>query len=143
MQPIYLVAGSPGSGKSWVCEQLTDIFHYIPHDDYINKERSYHDTLKLMAKSGNKPVLTETPFSVSTIKEKLERSGFPVITVFIVEPPEVLAKRYQQRKGEEIPKGHLTRQETYKSRSKEWRCFCGTSSEVLTQLKTISKYHGT
>ncbi len=33
-QKIYLVCGVPGSGKTWVCKQLTDKFQYVAHDDY-------------------------------------------------------------------------------------------------------------
>jgi uridine kinase len=140
VKPVYLIAGSPGSGKSWVCEQLTKAYKYIPHDDFIGKEKEYHEALRISAKTGDVPVLTETPFSVSTIKDMLEKRGIPCVPLFIVEPVDVISKRYQQRKGEEIPKGHLTRQNTYLTRAKEWRCFVGTSSEVLQRL--LSMDHG-
>lgn len=137
MNTIYLIVGCPGSGKSWVCEQLTDSFEYIDHDLYIGMNEAYHEAIVEAAEKGRYSVLTEAPFSISQIKDPLEAAGLTVIPVFIIEEHDVIAERYRNREGKEIPKGHLTRQETYRQRAEEWEAFMGTSEEVLEHLREI------
>lgn len=136
MKKAYLVVGCPGSGKSWVCDQLKQMFRYVPHDMFINKD--YLDAIQ-RSKDTDKPLLIETPFSISQIKEPLEKRGFQVEPVFIQEKPETIAERYKARENRDIPKGHLTRQQTYASRAKEANAFSGTSSEVLEHLKKLGQ----
>lgn len=137
MKSIYLVVGVPGSGKSWVCEQLRDKFEYVHHDGYIGHIKQpevYVDAILQKAKSATKPLLTEAPFSISQIKDPLEAQGFKVIPVFILEDPRIVSERYQKREKKQIPTGHLTRMETYRSRAREWGSFFGTSQQVLEHL---------
>lgn len=47
--------------------------------------------------------------------------------------------RYEAREGKPIPKGHLTRIQTYLDRADELGAFMGTSEQVLTHLKTLIK----
>lgn len=129
---VYLIVGAPGSGKSWVCEQLTDKFEYMPHDEY---KKGYLDAIKLRLETATKPLLTETPFSVSGIVDPLTALGVKVVPVFIIETPELTSKRYTTREGKPIPAGHLTRIETYKQRATELNAFQGTSEQVLNHLK--------
>lgn len=131
---IYLVVGAPGSGKSWVCEQLKGTFEYVPHDLY---PKTYIAEVLERVKTAPKPLLIETPFSVSKIVEPLNQAGYSVIPVFIIETPNVTAERYLKREGKPIPQGHLTRIETYKQRANELKAFQGTSNEVLSYLKGI------
>lgn len=133
---IYLVVGAPGSGKTWVCNQLSQQFEYVPHDLY---PKGYIDVIQEYNKIAVKPLLIETPFSVSKIVEPLTAKGFNVVPVFIVETPQVTAERYEAREGKPIPQGHLTRIETYKQRAQELKAFSGTSNEVLSYLKGMSK----
>jgi hypothetical protein len=136
MQKIYLVVGCPGSGKSWVCEQLAGQFNHVPHDDHMEDGgRGYVPALVQAARHGSLPVLAETPFSVSQIVEPLQEYGLVVVPVFIVENEDVLRERYREREGKEIPKGHLTRQITYARRADELGAFCGDSEAVLEHLK--------
>ena len=139
MQPIYLVVGVPGSGKSWCCEQLTEKFEYINHDGYIYLKRPGH-YLKVVlekAKTAEKPLLIEAPFSVNETKDPLEKAGYNVIPVFIIEPEPVLRARYLKREKKLIPQGHITRMQTYAKRANEWKAFRGTSAEVYEYLKRV------
>lgn len=136
MTKVYLVVGTPGSGKTWVCNQLKDKFKYLPHDEYP-KEVQYLNEVKRLARISDKPVLIETPFSVRQIVDPLTTIGIDVIPVFILENPDVVASRYKKREGKAIPQGHLTRIQTYRQRAKEMNAFSGNSQEVLDHLKRV------
>src|SRR3981189_320255 len=119
MKQIYMVIGCPGSGKSWVCEQLKNLYDYVPHDNYLMGSKStslYIEAIIAMQKGARKPLLIETPFSVSQIKDPLEKRGLRITPVFIQEHPDVIRKRYRERDGTDIPAGHLSRQTTYAER---------------------------
>jgi AAA domain len=132
---VYMVIGCPGSGKSWVCEQLKDQFHCVQRDPFSGMSGSaYIDEIVRQSRVAIKPLLIEAPFSISKIKEPLERLGFRVTPVFIQENYSVIRARYRQREGREIPRRHLTRQHTYQQRAIAWDAFQGTSSEVLRWL---------
>lgn len=138
---IFMVIGCPGSGKSWVCEQLRDRFDYVPHDDYAMGVKStllYVEAIIAMHRDARKPLLIETPFSVSQIKEPLEAKGFHITPVFIQEHPDVIRDRYRARGSGDLPAGHLSRQKTYAKRATEWQSFQGTSNEVLDFLKNAA-----
>lgn len=138
-QPIYLVIGVPGSGKSWVCEQLTDKFEYVHHDGfiYLKQPGAYLNAIMEAIPTATKPLLIEAPFSISQTMDPLVKAGHKVIPVFIIEEDKVVAERYSQRDKKPIPKGHLTRMQTYKQRAKEWDAFQGTSSEVFKYLQNV------
>jgi hypothetical protein len=131
-QPVYLLVGVPSSGTSWVGEQLTDKYEYVRHDDFIGQD--YIAGIEEASRTATKPLLIETPFSMSKIVEPLEERGFDLRYVFILEDETVLRERYMAREKKEIPKGHLTRQQTYADRAEETGAFAGTSSEVLSHL---------
>lgn len=133
MKQIYMVIGCPGSGKSWVCEQLRDRYHYVSHDDYL--DMSYLSAIVRESATAKKPLLVETPFSISQLKDPLEKKGYSVTPVFIQESGDVIRIRYLKREGKPIPPGHLSRQQTYAERARLWYSFVGTSEEVLAYLK--------
>lgn len=136
MQTIYLLVGAPGSGKSWVADQVKHKFIYLPHDKHPD---NYLEHIKLnvsLTYFSGADLLIETPFSVSEYTKPLTELGAKVVPVFILETPEVTAKRYLEREGKPIPKGHLTRIQTYTKRAKELKAFSGTSLEVLEHLKS-------
>ena len=136
---IYMVVGVPCSGKSWVCEQLTEEFEYIPHDyvgHYNEKDAYLLDILDLADKS-DKDILIETPFSMNEYQKPLEEQSYEVIPVFIIESPVVLSKRYKDREGKVYPKGNLTRNQTFMKRAMDSGLFKGTSEEVLIHLKEM------
>lgn len=130
-QKVYLLVGSPGSGKSWVSSRLGHKFKVLEHDDFKTTPAAYIPALKRAMITSDKPILANTPFGVSDIMEAL---GPECLPVFIIEPEETLKQRYFTRQGYEIPKGHLTRQTTYVHRANELKAFKGTSQEVLNYL---------
>lgn len=145
---LYLLCGVPGSGKTWVANQLTDHFLYIAHDDYIGRIEGgrkipardvvqaavdYHD-----AQPNGRVFLLDCPFGERILKEKLEAQGFDVRPVFIVELPAVIAERYHKREGKPISKNNLTRAVSIKERAEEWKAPFGTSSEILAFLRAAA-----
>lgn len=138
-QKIYLVVGVPGSGKSWVCEQLQDKFEYIHHDGYIylKEPGAYVRVILEKAPTATKPILIEAPFSIRETMEPLVNEGYSVTPVFIIEHPNVVAERYANREGKPIPQGHLTRMNTYRQRALEHGAFMGSSSQVFEYLKSL------
>lgn len=141
---IYIIAGTPGSGKTWVCNQLENKFRVVHHDEHLQGgftgfggELGYVKELARQARIGERPVLGETPFSLSKIMEPLQGMGFEVKPVFILESESVTSQRYLDRMGKRIPKGHLTRIRTYRLRSKELNAPAGTSREILEYLKGV------
>ncbi len=131
-QPIYLIVGTPGSGKTWVMDQLKDKFDILRHDDY-GEFKYYAKAIYQLQSVADKPILIETPFSVSQFMAALE-----VTPVFIIESDEVTRTRYETREGKPIPKGHLTRIQTYIDRAEELNAFSGTSAEVLAHLQKLA-----
>jgi hypothetical protein len=134
MKKATLLVGCPASGKSWVAEQVKDKYHYVPHDDHIGGD--YIKAAVDAVQSATKPVLLETPFSMSKIMEPLNMQGILVTPVHIQDDHEKIAERYRSREGKEIPNGHLTRQKTYLQRAMDSGDFHGTPDEVLNYLKT-------
>lgn len=139
MQTVYLVIGVPGSGKTWLCRQLGHKFDHVPHDDYIGPKQHgvYAKAITEKAKTAQRPILAEAPFSISEIKLPLEAANVKVVPVFVIETPEVLNERYRRREHRLLPMGHLTRQVTYINRCTELKAFRGTSSEVLAYLQRL------
>lgn len=130
MNKVYLLVGVPGSGKSWVASQLQDKFYHVPHDSHIGED--YPTILKDLASLAIlKPILAETPFSVSQFVKVLPN----LETVYIIEPYNTVLARYKAREGKEPAKGDATRQETYKQRARASGSFVGSSQEVLEYLR--------
>ena len=131
---MYLVCGVSGSGKTWVCKQVTDKFNYIPHDE------TYNDSIGAIcgaATADKRPIITECPFAERLFKEKLEAAGFKVIPVFVVETPDVVADRHMKREGRPASKSALSRALTIQTRAEEWRAPFGPSHVVLDYLKSV------
>lgn len=131
-QPVILVCGVSGSGKSWVCRQVADRFHYVAHDEHF---KNHPEVIIDTCKKADKPVITESPFGERVLREQLERAGVRVIPYFVVEHPRVVQQRYLQREGKVLPKAALTRATTIIDRANEWNAPKGTSSEILNLLR--------
>lgn len=137
MKRVYLIVGVPCAGKSWVCEQVQDKIKYVHHDLYTGMGgRPYVEAI-LKALVETDAVLAEAPFSLSNIVGPLLGAGVEVWPLFIIEPVEVLRARYWKRENKEIPRGHVTRQQTYAQRCEDGGFFRGTSTEVLTHLHDL------
>lgn len=138
MKQVILVCGVPGSGKSWVCSKFAldaggNPYKYVPHDDHIKGD--YVKAIVDAYEESNKKILADCPFAERELKEKLEKEGFTVKPVFIIEPTEVVKKRYFDRTGKELPKASVTRSVSIKNRVDEWKAPQGTSEKVLEMLR--------
>jgi gluconate kinase len=148
IQTVHMVCGVPGSGKSWVCEQLTEKFAYVKHDDYIDYKphlRAVHTTSTerdflaaiVNAATKDKPVLVDCPFGERELRRKIEALGLAVKPWFIVEPTEVVKSRYHARTGKELPKASVTRSVTILNRAEEWGAPHGKAVSVLEALRRV------
>jgi len=140
MKRCFLLIGVPCAGKTWVTRQLGSKFHHITHDSFIgqgSQNAVYTEAILEASKTAAKPLLAEAPFSISEIKEPLEKGGLVVTPIFIIESPEVITERYLKRNNKPIPKGHLSRLETYRCRAREMHAFQGTSDQVLAHLLSV------
>jgi hypothetical protein len=77
------------------------------------------------------------PFAERKLREDLEHAGIKVVPVFVIEPPEVVAKRYYTREGKPLHKAAITRATSIRDRAGEWSAFGGTSDEVLEHLLKV------
>jgi hypothetical protein len=142
MKKIFILVGASGSGKTWVANQITDKFTYVPHDRYgLKSNDEYVKAISAIANASSKPIVCDTPFSLSQIQSPLAKLGYEVKPVFVVEKPSVTRQRYEARyatekKGQEqMPKGHLSRIQTYIDRAKELKAPIGTSTEILDYMR--------
>ncbi len=135
MSVLYLICGVSGAGKTWVCRQLQDKFHYIPHDEHYVK-----DDLLLAcnrAKAQTKPIITECPFGERPLREFLSTHGYEVIPYFVIEPPHVVQQRYFERERKPLPLAAHTRASTIINRAREWGAPHGTSEELVCLLRKV------
>ena len=126
-QDLYLIAGAPASGKSWICNQLKHKYNYISFDG-VNK--NYHIYELLI--NNDKPLLYDPTFKVSTF---IKRYGhlFKIHKIIIRESQSTIEKRMLKRDGKitNTIQKRIKRMETL-SKDAE---FIGTSHEVLDYLK--------
>lgn len=132
-----MVCGVPASGKSWVCEQLKNEFHYVQHDLH---KKTYPAVLVALAKleTAPRPILADCPYGERALRDTLQSVGIEVVPVFIVEDPMVVKERYEKR-GKPQPKEMFTRSSSIADRAKEWGAFSGTSEQVLEHLKNVPR----
>lgn len=135
MRKVYLICGVSGSGKTWVCNQLKEKFHYIPHDEHYN---NFTKVILNAALSADKDIITECPFGERIVRQDLEKYNIRVIPHFIVEPPELVAKRYQDRENKPIQKAAFTRASSILQRAQEWNAPYGKSEQILEMLQKDS-----
>ena len=144
IQTVHMVCGVPGSGKSWVCEQLTERFAYIKHDDYIGQKPHLATAPNnfvaaiIAAATKDKPVLIDCPFAERELRAKIEAVGLKVKPWFIVEPTEVVKSRYFSRTGRDLPQASVTRSVSIVNRANEWQAPHGPAVAVLEALKRVT-----
>lgn len=132
---VYLLCGVPGSGKTWVMNQLHDKFGTIEHDDFIGKDLLEPVKHRDENCVPGAPLLLDCPFGERELRGRLERAGYDVRPIFIVEPTPVVKERYLNREGRQLPKASVTRAVTIVKRVQEWNAPYGTSAQVLELLK--------
>lgn len=125
-QILYLIAGAPSAGKSWICNQLTDHFNYVSYDN-VPKWRHIFELLK----NNNKPLLYDPTIKVSTF---IKRYGhiFNIHLLVIQETEDTLNRRIIAREGK-ITKTIKRRINRMKILAKHAE-FTGTSNEILNYL---------
>lgn len=137
MDEVIILVGSPASGKTWVTDQLKDHYHIVENDDYIGQPKfNYEDAIIDATKSQSLPVIGNSPFGISGLMEYLSGRGVKAVPIFVIEPAEVLKRRYWEREGKELPRGHITRQFTYQERARDLKAFSGGSEAVLNHLRS-------
>lgn len=146
---IFILVGASGSGKSWVANQIRNQYSYVPHDTHgLKGNKDYVMAISAVATASDKPVVCDTPYSLSQIQGPLVEKGYDVRPVFIIEKPSTTKQRYEERyqatkKGQSLmPKGHITIIETYKKRAEELNAPSGTSSEILDYMRNHADKEG-
>lgn len=126
---VYLVTGASGSGKSWVCSQLTDKFDYVEHD------ATKRDAVRAAILSSHRShVMYDPTVGVSTFIKR-NSDVFDIKLVVIKELEEVIRARIQGRGGVFTP--HILKRMSRMSSLSSNAAFAGTSDEVLNFLKNI------
>ena len=125
---LYVVAGAPGAGKTWICSQLTDIYYYKKYDS-PKKFRHLYD---MITSDSNKPILYDITTNVSTFI-KHSKNLFDIKLVVILEDKDTVKSRVKARGGK-FTKSIERRVKRMGTLSKS-AVFAGTSDEVLEYLK--------
>lgn len=128
---IYLICGVSGAGKSWVCKQLVDKFHYVSFDGNPKKKH-----LELLSDPNiSKPILHDLPIKISTFIKR-NAYQFDIKPIFIVETQEVIEARLKARGGE-WTESAAKRMQAIDARNKKYGVFSGTADEVLAYLLKV------
>lgn len=130
-QPVYLVIGVPGSGKTWVSRKVAHKTHYIPHDLHTDDQ---FDVIMARLPDSDRPIITESPFMEKVIRRQLLDAGVDVRPYLVWENQETVQRRYEEREGRPIPQMHLTRVKNIKARAEEWEIPIGSSEEIAKML---------
>lgn len=136
MSSIYLVCGVPGSGKTWVLNQINVLnVKVIHHDDYLDYSPEKYAMLLVEALKTHDKVVADCPLFISAIIATINDINISIKPIFIIEDAHTIKTRYEQREHRSIPKQHLSRIPTLVKRAQEYKAFMGTSEQVLNKLK--------
>jgi predicted RNA-binding Zn-ribbon protein involved in translation (DUF1610 family) len=131
---LIIVCGPSGSGKSWVCNQLSDEYSYVSFDK-VPKEQHLLKIMQLASQCPNKPVLYDPFRKASTIFSRYSQV-WPCELIAIDESLDTICERIASRGGvpdrDEIAKAVKRHQSTVAKSH-----FSGTSTEVLNYLRSI------
>lgn len=89
---VIILAGAPGSGKSWISKQLVG-YEYYSMD--MNKEYIGY----ILASLHDKPIVIDPTAAVITYFNRLKLLGYEVELVVIIEPIQIVTDRLNKRKG--------------------------------------------
>lgn len=130
-QTIYIVSGIAGSGKSWVCNQLTSKFHYIAYDK--NKKKDHLHLIRSAPK--DKIILYDLNINTSTfIRRNCEEFNIRFVTIL---GDFLQVKQQLKDRGGKITKGTYSRWKVMKKRANTYGECQGSSSEILKYLKNL------
>lgn len=131
---VYMVCGTAGAGKSWVCEQLIEQYHYVSFDRVPKKD--HVEVIRTASTDNTKLVLYDPNIKISTFIKRHSHE-FDIVPIFIIEDENTIKERLISRGGkwtEHIGK----RMKVMEARNKKYGVFSGTSSEVLDFLRVIA-----
>ena len=124
MTHLFIIAGAPGAGKSWVCRDLPNSV-YVPHDR--TPRSKMHGVLEESLK-GTLPVVVDPTVRVSNTLREFPQGRLLVV----VEPEEVVKERLAARGGSYTESvGRRIKRMLSLARKAE---FSGTSTEVRAYL---------
>jgi hypothetical protein len=126
---IYLISGVCASGKSWVCNQLTNCI-YVSFDGNPKKN---HLTLLEEASKLSLPIVYDPTFKISTFIRR-HNDLYDIRPVLIIESKLVLMARIAQRGGTWTPSLDK-RIIQIEKRAIKYGIFSGTSNEVLVFMR--------
>lgn len=140
---IYLIAGVPCSGKTWVFEQLAKNktlqgkYEHLAHDDYIGKDYvgSIKEKCIRLCSSSKSPrvVIIETPFSPTKLGTPLKTEGLQVEEVYLT-PGERILRGNNENRGRRLKEKELKQNQTFLKRAQENNCFHGDALSVMIYL---------
>lgn len=132
---VYLVTGTFGAGKTWICNQLKDYAHYFAYD--LNRRNSHFSSL-CNPPDFDKPQLYDRNINVNKFM-KDSKGILDVRPVFILESEDVIRTRLAHRGGQFTPavKKKMARMEFL---ARRYAVFSGTASECLEFLKRELNY---
>lgn len=125
---VIVVAGAPGAGKSWVCNQLKNNISYIEHD----KTKRHEIRSAIWNADGD--VLYDPYSHVSTFIKR-NSDLFNIYLYVIVEDIEVIERRLNERGGSMTSsvKKRIRRMNNLAKNA----TFSGTSSEIVDKIKQL------
>jgi len=129
---LMVIGGVSGSGKSWVCSQLSDTFAYVEYDKTPKKD--LYNSIFIAGISG-KTVLVDMHNGISTF---IRRAGgrFNISLVCIDESLDIIQERLTKRGGV-LTDSIIKRTRRIKKLAQQPYClFSGSSQEVLSFLKS-------
>jgi hypothetical protein len=129
---LYIVTGIPGSGKSWVCNQLKDKFNYVSYDE--SPKITHLDQLR-NPKDPTKPLLYDPNIKISTIFTRY--SDEFDIRLLVILGDFLKIKQQLVNRGGKITKTTYKRWKVMKARRKKYGIFDGDSNDVLRYLKNV------
>ena len=126
---VYLILGAPGAGKSWVCDQLIELYNYVSFD----KEPRSQQISQLSMYTGKNKLFDPTIGISTFIKQYYDL--FDLRLVIIREDIAILEQRIKNRGGKITPT--ICKRQKRILQFVNMAEFIGTSSEVLRYLKNI------
>ena len=126
---LLLIIGCSGSGKSWVCRQLTHLYHYVPYDE--TPKTKLLDILK--SQPTDLPLLLDLPIKISTFIRR-HSSEFNIRVVAIMGDFETVKQNLILRGGKitpTLPK----RWAIIQKRADKYAEFVGDSEAVLRYVR--------
>lgn len=93
---LFILIGAPGTGKTWLCDKLSNDFNIISSD----RMRGDIDSAVSEALKDSKPVIVDLPFRIKAFIERWRARVPDCVVVALVEEESVHKIRLAMRGGE-------------------------------------------